>query len=95
MASFDKFLRKYICRIIGALCVGGLHLFLLLKGGIFLMLYLDFPITNLWQFFIGPVVAGGRPLIFLCFLGGTLMYAILGWLIGWMGDWLRQSSQEA
>ncbi len=94
MASFDKFLQKYIFRIIGALCVGGLHLFLVLQGGIFLMLYLDFPITNLWQFFMGRGQIDNT-LIFLCFLGGTFMYAILGWLIGGMGDWLRQSSQEA
>ena len=102
MTAFDKFLRKYIFRIIGASLAGGLHLLLLTivgltggKGAIFLLGYIDFPIVYLWQVLIGPVgTTGGGFLLFLCFLIGTLMYALAGWLIGWIGDWLRQSSQK-
>ena len=98
MASFDKFLQKYIFRIIGALCVGGLHLLIVaivvLEGGEgpgFTLLYMDLPIVYLWQFFNGK---GGSIFGLTFYFLGTLMYALLGWLIGWMGDWLRQSSQE-
>lgn len=99
MTSFDKFLRKYIFRIIGAVLLGGLHLLLLARavfgggeGPAFGMMLMDFPIVYFWDNFIGRVGSGTGLLIFL--FGGTLMYALAGWLIGWIGDWLRQSSQE-
>ncbi len=96
MTSFDKFLRKYIFRIIGASVGGGLHLLILaravLEGGEgpgFILLYMDFPILYLWSSFIGPWENIFGPTLYIL---GTLMYAFLGWLIGWIGDWVRQSS---
>lgn len=72
-----------------------LHLFVfavvVLKGGegaAFALLYMDFPLVFLWNNFFGPAGIGGGPLLFLSFFGGTLMYALVGWLIGGLGDWL-------
>jgi hypothetical protein len=101
VTSFDKFLQKYIFRIIGASLGGGLHLFVLAtgvfgggEGPTFVLMYMDFPIVYLWSIFIGSARVDDGSLLFLWFIGGTLMYALFGWLIGWMGDWLRQLSQE-
>ena len=101
MTAFDKFLRKYIFRIMGACILGGLHLFVfaivVLEGGEgpgFTLLYMDIPLVKLWEFFIGSAGRGGKSLLFTCFLGGTLMYALAGWLIGWIGDRFRKTSHE-
>ena len=92
MANFS---RQYLFRIIGASLGAFLHLFVVAtvvfaggEGPAFTLLYMDFPIVYLWQFFIGPAGAGGGPLLFLCFLGGTLMHTFSGWVIGGLGDWL-------
>jgi len=96
-----NFFQQYLFRIIGASLGAFLHLFVVatvvLAGGegpAFTLLYMDFPIVYLWKFFIGPAGVGGGPLLFLCFLGGTLMYASAGWVIGWPGDWLRRMFQK-
>jgi hypothetical protein len=92
MANFS---RQYLFRIIGASLGAFLHLFVVAtvvfaggEGPAFTLLYMDFPIVYLWQSFIGPAGVGGGPLLFLCFLGGTLMYALVGWVVGGLGDWL-------
>ena len=99
MTSFDKFLRKYIFRIIGSTLGACLHLLVVaivvLEGGEgpgFALLYIDIPLVYLWQFFIGQGESIFGPTLYFL---GTLMYALLGWAIGWPGDWLRQSSPEA
>jgi len=101
VTSFDKFLRKYIFRLIGATLGACLHLFVVaivvLEGGEgpgFTLLYMDIPLVMLWEFFIGPAGGGGEALLLTCFLGGTLMYALAGWVIGWPGDWLRRMFQK-
>ncbi len=99
MTSFDKFLRKYIFRIVGASLCGGLHLLVLARslfgggeGPAFVVMLMNFPIVYLLDNFIGRVRGGTELLIFL--LAGTLMYVLVGWVIGWLGDWVRQSFQE-
>ena len=89
------FSRQYVFRIVGASLGAFLHLFVLAilafaggEGATFALLYIDFPIVYLLDNFIGPAGVGGGALIFLCFLGGTLMYALAGWVIGGLGDLL-------
>ena len=90
MTSFDKFLRKYIFRIIGGTLGALFHLFVIAKavleggeGAMWAVIFMDFPIVYLWQFFIGPWEKLFGPTLYFL---GTLMYALLGWLIGWIGD---------
>ena len=53
------------------------------EGQIFLILvFMDFPITLIWILFFGVVGAGGTPFVWTFFIGGTLMYAVLGWFAG-------------
>lgn len=98
MTSLDKFLRKYIFRIIGSTLGVLFHLFVIVKavneggeGGGWAILILDFPIIFLSQLFMerGQFIWG--PTLYLL---GTLMYALLGWLIGWPVDWKRRMLQK-
>jgi len=91
---------QYLFRIIGASLGASLHLFVvatvILAGGegpIFTLVYIDFPIVFLWNNFIGPVGFGGA-FALTCYFGGTLMYALAGWVIGWPGDGLRWMFQK-
>ena len=89
------FFESYKSRIIGATLGMLFHLGLIgiVMGGegqIFLILvFMDFPITLIWNLFFGVVGAGGTPVVWTFFIGGTLMYAGLGWLVG--GIFLRNN----
>lgn len=53
----------------------------------------DFPLTVLWNVIVGlPILGPGRPdgiLIAYFSIGGTILYAAVGGLIGRVIDWLR------
>jgi len=90
-----NFPQQYLFRIVGASLGAFLHLFVFaiaaLAGGegpTFALLYIDFPIVFLWNNFIGPVGGGGSAFFLTWIFGGTLMYALAGWVIGGLGDWL-------
>jgi hypothetical protein len=82
------FWEKYKIRIMGAILGALFHLALIGivvggEGQIFLILvFMDFPITLIWSLLFGVVGTGGTPMVITYFIGGTLMYAILGWLAG-------------
>lgn len=83
-----NFYLKYKVSIIGAV-LGILFHFILIglvllgKGQAFLLLiFMDFPITIIWTLFFGVVGVGGSPVVWTYFIGGTLMYAALGWIVG-------------
>jgi len=53
------------------------------EGIVFLILaFTDFPITLLWVVFNGHVGAGEASIFWTYYIGGTVMYAVLGWFMG-------------
>lgn len=95
-----NFFQQYLFRIVGASFGAFLHLFIFAiaafaggEGSTFALLYMDIPLVMLWEFFIGPAGVGGGALLLTCFFGGTLMYALAGWVIGGLGEWLGRKKK--
>lgn len=82
------FFKTYKFRIIGATLGILIHLGLIgiVLGGegqiLLILVFMDFPITLVWTLFFGVVGTGGTPVVWTYFIGGTLMYAVVGWLVG-------------
>ncbi len=86
--SMTTFWHRYQFQIIGATLGILFHLLTIglmftAEGIVFLILaFVDFPITLLWVIFNGHVEAGGDSIFWTYYIGGTVMYAVLGWFMG-------------